>query len=158
MSKCSTGLINKFCYMYGGLMGVPHKTAAVRIRTRFSRQVLLTLRANRQLYQDNKKATLLGGSLSVGIDLFSRAASSQVSSARMSLTTVFGMGTGGPSPSLTPTMPCSSHCCVIQLGYIITPKRVCQHFFEIFLVFSEIFSLCCQISFATCLKTSPRPS
>ena len=38
-----------------------------------------------------------GGILNVGVDLFSRAASSQVSSARMSLTTVFGMGTGGPS-------------------------------------------------------------
>ena len=33
----------------------------------------------------------------VGADLFSRAASRQVSSARVSLTTVFGMGTGGPS-------------------------------------------------------------
>ena len=40
---------------------------------------------------------------SVGVDLFSRAAARQVSSARMSLTTVFGMGTGGPSSSLTPT-------------------------------------------------------
>ena len=34
---------------------------------------------------------------SVGSDLFSRAASSRVSSALMSLTAVFGMGTGGPS-------------------------------------------------------------
>ena len=42
---------------------------------------------------------------SVGIALFSRAASSQVSSAPVSLTTVFGMGTGGSSPSLTPTLP-----------------------------------------------------
>ena len=33
----------------------------------------------------------------VGIDLFSREAALQVFSARMSLTTVFGMGTGGPS-------------------------------------------------------------
>ena len=41
----------------------------------------------------------------VGIALFSRAASSQVSSAPVSLTTVFGMGTGGSSPSLTPTLP-----------------------------------------------------
>ena len=36
-------------------------------------------------------------SLSVGTDLSSRAAARQVFSARMSLTTVFGMGTGGPS-------------------------------------------------------------
>ena len=39
----------------------------------------------------------------VGIYLFYRAASSQVSSARVSLTAVFGMGTGVPSPSSTPT-------------------------------------------------------
>ena len=35
---------------------------------------------------------------SVSNDLFSQAASSQVSSALASLTSVFGMGTGGPSP------------------------------------------------------------
>ena len=35
--------------------------------------------------------------LCVSTDLFSRAASSRVSSALMSLTAVFGMGTGGPS-------------------------------------------------------------
>ena len=33
----------------------------------------------------------------VGIDLFSQEAALQLSSARVSLTTVFGMGTGGPS-------------------------------------------------------------
>ena len=40
----------------------------------------------------------------VGIYLFYQAASSQVSSARVSLTAVFGMGTGVPSPSSAPTM------------------------------------------------------
>ena len=39
----------------------------------------------------------------VGIDLFSRAVASQVSSALQSLTSVFGMGTGGPSPLKTLT-------------------------------------------------------
>ena len=39
----------------------------------------------------------------VGIFLFSRAVTSQVSSALLSLTSVFGMGTGGPSASSTPT-------------------------------------------------------
>ena len=39
----------------------------------------------------------------VGIDLFSRSVSRQVSSALMSLTSVFGMGTGVPSPLKTPT-------------------------------------------------------
>lgn len=43
--------------------------------------------------------------LCVGIDIFFRAASGQVSSAPASLTAVFGMGTGGTSPSLTPTAP-----------------------------------------------------
>ena len=39
----------------------------------------------------------------VGIDLFSRHASVQVSSAQHSLTSVFGMGTGGPCALKTPT-------------------------------------------------------
>ena len=39
----------------------------------------------------------------VGIDLFSRSVSRQVSSAQVSLTSMFGMGTGGPSPQSTPT-------------------------------------------------------
>ena len=45
----------------------------------------------------------LGVLLNVGIFLFSRAVTSQVSSALLSLTSVFGMGTGGPSASSTPT-------------------------------------------------------
>ena len=40
----------------------------------------------------------------VGEYLSSRAASSQVFSARQSLTSVFGMGTGGPSASISPTL------------------------------------------------------
>ena len=42
--------------------------------------------------------------LCVGVYLSSRAVTSQVLSARVSLTTVFGMGTGGPSPLTTPTI------------------------------------------------------
>ena len=42
--------------------------------------------------------------LCVSTDLFSRAASSRVSSALMSLTAVFGMGTGGPSSLQPPTV------------------------------------------------------
>ena len=42
--------------------------------------------------------------LCVGADLSSRAASRQVLSTRMSLTSVFGMGTGGSSSLLTPTI------------------------------------------------------
>ena len=39
-----------------------------------------------------------------GTDLFSQAVSRQVSSARTSLTSVFGMGTGGTSSSLAPVL------------------------------------------------------
>ena len=42
--------------------------------------------------------------LCVGIFLSSRAVTSQVFSALMSLTSVFGMGTGGPPTSSTPTI------------------------------------------------------
>ena len=42
--------------------------------------------------------------LCVGIDLSSRSVSRQVLSALVSLTSVFGMGTGGPSPLKTPTI------------------------------------------------------
>ena len=44
------------------------------------------------------------GSFNVGVYLSSQAAARQVSSAQVSLTSVFGMGTGGPSPQSTPTM------------------------------------------------------
>ena len=40
-----------------------------------------------------------------GIYLFSQAVSNQLSSAQVSLTSVFGMGTGGSSPSSTPAIP-----------------------------------------------------
>ena len=46
----------------------------------------------------------LGVLLYVGIFLFSRAVTSQLFSALLSLTSVFGMGTGGPSASSTPTV------------------------------------------------------
>ena len=42
--------------------------------------------------------------LNVGIYLSSQAAARQVFSAQVSLTSVFGMGTGGPSPLKTPTI------------------------------------------------------
>ena len=51
-----------------------------------------------------KTTTLSDDRFGVGVDLSFRAASRQVFSARMSLTTVFGMGTGGPFSQSTPTM------------------------------------------------------
>ena len=79
----------------------------------------------------------------VGIDLFSRAASSQVSSAQMSLTSVFGMGTGGPSSLKIPTykvcyqtlvhlqgfnpaMQSHTHMIKSQL-LLATPCIICMH-------------------------------
>ena len=46
--------------------------------------------------QENKERPLFSCN-GVGFDLFSRAVASQVFSALQSLTSVFGMGTGGPS-------------------------------------------------------------
>ena len=47
---------------------------------------------------------LFWSSRCVGIDLFSRAVARKVFSARQSLTSVFGMGTGGPFALKTPTI------------------------------------------------------
>ena len=46
---------------------------------------------------DIKKDTQMSVFFYVGVDLFSQEAALQLFSARVSLTTVFGMGTGGPS-------------------------------------------------------------
>ena len=53
-----------------------------------------------------KTANLLVDCFSVGKNLLSRAVASRVSSARTSLTSVFGMGTGGPSSQSIPTEIC----------------------------------------------------
>ena len=50
-----------------------------------------------------KKTAAQAAVFRVGIDLSSRSVSRQVLSALVSLTSVFGMGTGGPSPLKTPT-------------------------------------------------------
>ena len=47
-------------------------------------------------------------SLGVGFDLSSRTVASEVLSALQSLTSVFGMGTGGPSALMKPTDLCIS--------------------------------------------------
>ena len=47
--------------------------------------------------------SLINQALCVGDYLSSRSVTRQVFSARVSLTSVFGMGTGGPSPLKTPT-------------------------------------------------------
>ena len=71
----------------------------------------------------------------VGENLFFRAVTSQVSSAPASLTSVFGMGTGGPSRQSTPTI---LFCRLSQrLHNDTTPFRKLQALFSIF--FKKIF-------------------
>ena len=67
----------------------------------------------------------------VGIALFSQEAALQVSSAPLSLTAVFGMGTGGPSTSSTPTAfpECKS--------YYTTFFSKCKSFFRFFQTFFD---------------------
>ena len=64
-----------------------------------------------------KPPAFASGFICVGENLFSRAVTSQVSSAPASLTSVFGMGTGGPSRQSTPTCVC---CLSGQLNYNTT--------------------------------------
>ena len=56
--------------------------------------------------------------------LFSRFVSKQVSSARVSLTSVFGMGTGGPSPQSTPTQVCLHTLKTEQSNVCMSCKRL----------------------------------
>ena len=56
--------------------------------------------------------------------LFSRFVSKQVSSARVSLTSVFGMGTGGPSPQSTPTQVCFHTLKTEQSNFSMLGKRL----------------------------------
>ena len=82
------GCIN-MCILYGRQHGVRRPAPAA------------SPRAFRQ--KKNAPGSLLKRFVQVGDYLFSRAVSSELSSAQVSLTSVFGMGTGGTSPSSTPT-------------------------------------------------------
>ena len=85
-----------------------------------------------------KKAPIFRSRLMCWRYLSSRAVTSQVLSAQMSLTSVFGMGTGGPSSQSTPTM---EELWILrlfrwpvrfQLLHTITAFPVCQEeFFKI---------------------------
>ena len=82
------------------------------------------------LHFSSKKAglNLSKPALCIGVVLSFRAASSQVFSALMSLTTVFGMGTGGPSLPLTPILLHRHFSCSTQL----ISKANCFAFFNFF--------------------------
>ena len=63
------------------------------------------------------EATAKADAADVGAYLFSRAASSQVSSAQVGLTAVFGMGTGVPPPPSTPTMGAPLARCSVWVSF-----------------------------------------
>ena len=73
------------------------------IRTHIEEQASAYMNDGMDREEAYSKALTSCQSLCVGIDLFSRPVARQVSSALVSLTSVFGMGTGGPSPLKTPT-------------------------------------------------------
>ena len=73
----------------------------------------------------------------VGISLFSQAVASQVSSALLSLTSVFGMGTGGPSAPSTPTL-CMGFSPTLPI--FITLSCVNMHRFLFFLFLFCLFN------------------
>ena len=62
----------------------------------------------------------VGCMLCVGISLSFQAVTSQVFSAPLSLTSVFGMGTGGPSASSTPTI--LLYLKAFQLFYLLVTR------------------------------------
>ena len=57
----------------------------------------------------------------VGISLFSQAVASQLFSAPPGLTSVFGMGTGGPPASSTPTF-LNVLQLLIEINFVSRPK------------------------------------
>ena len=83
------------------------------------------------LWCNHKKTTCLHRwFFCVGENLFFRAVSSQVSSAPASLTSVFGMGTGGPSRQSTPTIQFAAS--LDSFNIIPQPFENCKPFFKIF--------------------------
>ena len=109
----------------------------------------------------------IGWPLDVGIFLSSRAVASQVFSTSTSLTSVFGMGTGGPSLSSTPTILFSAFpdgfimitCFFVKIkGFLqfflifsnlFLSKKALLPFFQSFMeegLFTEIYTCCCSIS------------
>ena len=75
----------------------------------------------------DKKTAVQSERLCVGIFLFFRVVTNKVSSAPLSLTSVFGMGTGGPSTSSTPTFFVVITCDFEIIAYSF---QKCKHFFQ----------------------------
>ena len=82
--------------------------------------------ANYGNYMKKRQASLPVSLLHIGVDLFSRSVSRQVLSALVSLTAVFGMGTGGPSPLKTPTA--LGYCTLKTEQSEAFVSKACLHF------------------------------
>ena len=83
------------------LFSIRRKTTACSTSFRFAQAPRLILNCFSDTVNDERLDLNLTSR--VGVYLSSRTVSSQVFSARQSLTSVFGMGTGGPSAYFTPT-------------------------------------------------------
>ena len=79
------------------------------------------------LVQCREQISLLS-SVSVSTELFSRAVSRKVSSPLQSLTSVFGMGTGGPSAFVTPTIFSNSSSLNIEQHNLSSDTRQNRYF------------------------------
>ena len=66
----------------------------------------------------------------VGISLFSHIVANALSSAPLSLTSVFGMGTGGPSASSTPTILVVSYVLLLQAFTLEENRQQTQTFWK----------------------------
>ena len=77
------------------------------------------------------KAVEIYGFVCVGAFLSSQAAARQVFSALVSLTSVFGMGTGGPSPQSTPTVHSLERLSIIP-QVILFVNTFFEKFFNVF--------------------------
>ena len=92
-----------------------------------------------QLLTKSQKRPYIMYGQNVGIYLSFRAASRRVFSAQASLTSVFGMGTGGPSPQSTPTI-------------VLTP-RIYNHGKS---PFSYVYSLCLFLTVPIITEPNPK--
>ena len=91
-----------------------------------------------------------------GSDLSSRAVSSQVLSALESLTAVFGMGTGGTSPSLPPVRVQGCTLTTAQVRFNISDLQLISLFSSRSLL-GCFRSLAFPSLFVQALESSPRP-
>ena len=87
----------------------------------------------------SKKETHRVSLLYVGIVLSSRSVARQVFSALQSLTSVFGMGTGGPSATLTPTL--QGFPCFFFVSTVLSSRSVARQVFSALQSLTSVFGM-----------------